>query len=178
MNLFILDSNPIKAAQLYQDLHVNKIVCEGSQMLATAYPLSRLAEPDCPRTQRGTPRVHSYLKHPMTMWVNENMSNFNWTLTHIKALSDEFTYRFGEKHFTLSFIEWCFNNKPILKESPLTIQPQCFSTYPDCIVPNNPVAGYHNYYNKAKAVFNFGKRVVKATWTKRDVPEFFKPAII
>jgi len=179
MNLFILNTNPVLAAQQYQDLHVNKIVCEGSQMLATAYPLSRLAELDCPRTQKDTPRVHSYLKHPMTMWVNNNLSNFNWALEHILALSDEYTFRSGKVHFSLRFLQWVASNKPSNKpESCITEHPQCFSTYPECIVPGDPVAGYRNYYNKAKAVFNFRGKPVAASWTKRSVPDWFKPAII
>ena len=178
MNLFILDSDAEKAARLYQDLHVNKIVCEGSQMLATAYPLQRLAEPDCPRTQKNTPRVHSYLKHPMTMWVNQCYSNFHWARQHILALSDEYTFRTGKTHFTLDFLLWCLKNDPSLPSGQQTIQPQCFSTYPECIVPNNPVEGYRNYYNKAKAVFNFRGKPVAASWTKRSVPEWFKSAII
>ena len=62
MNLFILDLDPVKAAQLYQDIHVNKIIIEGCQLLAAAYPLERLEEPDCPRTQKGTPRTHGHYR--------------------------------------------------------------------------------------------------------------------
>jgi len=46
-------------------------------------------------------------------------------------------------------------------------------SYPECIVPGDPVKGYHNYYNKAKQSFKFGKKMVKASWTKRPVPYFF-----
>jgi hypothetical protein len=174
MNLFILDLDPQKAAQYYQDLHINKIIIEGSQLLAAAYPLERLAEADCPRTQKGQPRKHGHYNHPMTKWVRQNMNNFTWTLDHLSGLYQERLYRFGKPHFTWEFIEWSRNNLPKLPSSNLTEHPQCFAvSFPECIVPGNPVQGYQNYYNKAKREFKFGKKMVKASWTKRDVPYFF-----
>lgn len=176
MNLFILDLDPIKAAEYYQDLHVNKIIIEGSQLLAAAYPLDRLSKEDCPRTQKGTPRVHGHYNHPMSKWVRENTSNFAWTLKHIKALKEELKYRFGKDHFTQGFIEWCENNPPNVLKGDQTIHPQCFAvSFPQCIVPGDPVKGYQNYYNTAKQEFKFGKKIVKATWTKRSIPYFFQP---
>jgi len=41
-------------------------------------------------------------------------------------------------------------------------------------VPGDPVQGYQNYYNAAKREFKFGNKIVKANWTKREVPYFFK----
>ena len=175
MNLFILDKDPIKAAEFYQDLHVNKIIIEGSQLLAAAYSLDRLAKNDCPRTQKGKPRVHGHYNHPMSIWTRKNLSNFLWTLQHIEALYLERLYRFGKSHFTIDFINWVKSNLPDLPAENLTEHPQCFKvSYPECIVNGNPVAGYHNYYNKAKREFKFGKKIIKASWTKRQIPYFFK----
>lgn len=174
MNLFILDKDPLKAAQYYQDLHVNKIIIEGSQLLAAAYPLERLAEPDCPRTQKGTPRKHGHYNHPMTKWARETSSNFLWTIKHIQALISERYHRFGSRHYTEEFVQWVWRNWPELTIAGETEHPQCFAvSYPECIVPGNPVQGYQNYYNKAKREFKFGSKMVKASWTKRDIPYFF-----
>ena len=175
MNLFILDKDPVKAAEYYQDLHVNKIIIEGSQLLAAAYPLDRLAKTDCPRTQKGNPRVHGHRNHPVSIWTRENMTNFMWTLNHIQALYDERVYRFNKPHFTKEFIDWCASNLPDLPAGSLSEHPQCFRvSYPECIIPGDPVVGYHNYYNKAKMEFKFGSKIVKASWTKRNVPFFIK----
>ena len=175
MNLFILDQDPIKAAEYYQDLHVNKIIIEGAQMLANAYHKERLAEVDCPRTAKGTPRTWGFPAHPMAKWARENASNFEWTLKHIKALCKEYTFRQGKRHFTEDFVDWVENNKPQLKEDEPTVQPQCFVTfYPQCIVPGDPVQGYRNYYNTAKQSFDFKHGKVEATWTKRETPFFFR----
>jgi hypothetical protein len=175
MNLFILDLSPFKSAEYYQDLHVNKIIIEGSQLLAAAYPLERLAQSDCPRTQKGTPRVHGHYNHPMSKWVRKTQQNFTWTLNHLDALYKERVYRFDKPHFTKDFINWCWNNTPNLPEEGLTEHPQCFTvSYPECIVPGDPVKGYQNYYNKAKREFKFGKKIIKASWTKRNIPYFFE----
>jgi hypothetical protein len=174
MNLFILDADPKVAAKYYQDLHINKIIVEGCQVLAAAYPIERLAQDDCPRTQKGTPRKHGHYNHPVTVWVREHMSNFKWTLEHVYALYMERLHRFNKYHFGLGFLEWCTLNSPELAQAELTEHPQCFQlNHPECVVPGDPVKGYQNYYNKAKREFKFGNKIIKATWTNRDVPYFF-----
>jgi hypothetical protein len=181
MNLFILDPDPIRSAIFNQDLHVKKIIIEGAQMLANAYDRIKLAEPGVPRTDKGTPRVGGLPNHPMSKWVRENMSNFKWTLLHVQTLCKEYTHRFGQRHYTEGFIDWVAANLPVLNDNSLTLQPQCFAqSYPECIVPGDPVKGYHNYYNKAKQFFLYGKnsktpRRVFASWTNREVPYFFTP---
>ena len=37
MNIFVLDKNPIKAAQQHCDKHVVKMIVESGQMLSTAH---------------------------------------------------------------------------------------------------------------------------------------------
>lgn len=180
MNMFILDSDPDIAARYNQDLHVKKIIIEGAQMLANAYDRERLAKDDVPRTDKGTARVGGLPNHPMSKWVRQNKSNYQWTLDHIRALCDEYTYRFGSKHYTEKFIQWVENNLPSLPDGELTEHPQCFAnSFPQCIVPNDPVKGYQNYYNEGKQYFIYNKnknpRRVYASWTKRKVPYFFNP---
>ena len=70
-------------------------------------------------------------------------------MKHINGLSKELRYRFGKDHFTQSFIEWCEYNPPNIQEGEITTHPQCFAvSYPQCIVPGDPVKGYQNYYNE------------------------------
>ena len=156
-----------------QDLHVRKIMLEVTQLLANCYSLEELKS--APYTQNGTPRKHSHIHHPISKWVKQGSHNFIWTLGHAIALSDEFEYRFGKRHFCDSFVKWCAYNEFPIKNSVETEQPQCFKAYPNCIVPSNPVAGYRNYYNEAKQFFMVRDKVVKATWTKRDIPSWFIP---
>ena len=39
MNIFILDKNPVKAAQMLCDRHIPKMIVESAQMLSTAHRL-------------------------------------------------------------------------------------------------------------------------------------------
>lgn len=175
MNLFILDKDPIQAAQYYQDLHVNKIVIEGSQMIAGAYTLEELRHPGCPRTANGTARTHGFRNHPMSKWVRETSSNFMWTLTHLNELSKEWSFRFNKpRHFTQDFFDWCASNQPNIPHGNLTMHPQCFTkSFPQCIVEGDPVAGYRNYYNTAKTQFKFGSKTKYASWTNRSIPSWY-----
>lgn len=176
MNLFRLDNNPLIAARYNQDLHCRKILLEASQLLANCYSADQLVF--SPYTQNGTMRKHSHIHHPISKWVKETYGNFTWTLRHANALTYEFEFRFGKKHFCESFIFWCAKNSPHLLSSDLgevqTEQPQCFKAYPQCIVNGDPVAGYRNYYRTAKKSFDIRGKTVHATWTKREVPEWFK----
>ena len=59
MNIFFLDKDPVKAAQLQCDKHVVKMVLETAQMVSTAV-----------RNQgHDVGYLLAYPKHPMTIWA-------------------------------------------------------------------------------------------------------------
>lgn len=171
MNLFRLSNDPIEAAQLNQDLHVKKICLEAAQLIANCYSPKQLQS--APRTQTGNIRKYSHLHHPISHYVRRTKGNFSWALKHAVALCEEFKYRFGKEHFCQGFIEWAARNEPeLVKDGPEEEFPQCFKAHPDCIVSGNPVAGYKNYYRKAKMTFDIRGKIVEASWTKRPKPSF------
>lgn len=170
MNLFVLDADPYVAAIQNQDLHVKKISLESVQILQTAYPLEDLRREDCPRNQEGNPRGHGYFNHPVCKWARANINNFYWTLEHSIALHQEYLYRFGEEHFSYSFVRWAIKNVPQIPDTPKTEHPQCFQKYPHLITPGDPITGYRKYYKEAKMSFTWKTKTVYASWTKRKVP--------
>ena len=175
MNLFRLDSDPYEAAKLYQDLHVRKIVLEAAQLLANCYSADQLSF--APKTQLGNTRKHSHIHHPISKWVKQTFGNYYWTLSHAVALTSEYERRFNKKHFCNDFITWGMKCEPDLLDSysnEETEQPQCFKQYPQCVVPGDPVTGYRNYYRVAKKSFDIRGKKVYATWTNREIPEWFK----
>ena len=88
MNIFFLDKDPVKAAQLQCDKHVVKMVLETAQMLSTAA-----------RAQGHDVGYKSaYPKHPMTLWVGQNTDNFRWAWLHGMSLAKEFTKRYDRIH--------------------------------------------------------------------------------
>lgn len=175
MNIFRLSDCPVEAAFFMQDLHIRKQVVETVQLLANGYSLEQLQ--DAPKTQTGNVRKYSHTHHPISKWTKETYGNFNWVARHAVALDEEYYYRFSKIHFCHHFIKWNWDTyHPANVNTSLaqTEQPQCFKKYPQCIVPGDPVAGYRNYYRTAKKTFDMRGKIVHATWTRRDVPEWFK----
>lgn len=171
MNLFRLSDDPVEAAQLNQDLHVTKICLEACQLIANCFSANQLQS--APRTQTGNVRKYSHLHHPISKHVRASKGNYDWALKHGLALCEEFKYRFGKPHYCEGFIKWASENKPdLVKDGPATEFPQCFLKYPNCMVVGNPVKGYQNYYRVAKKSFDMRGKIVQASWTKRDVPNF------
>src|SRR6056300_790047 len=112
MNIFVLDNDPIEAAQLQCDKHVVKMITESAQMLCTAH---RILDGDITirdsnsgkrkvkywvlndkREQNYYKAVH--MNHPCTVWTMKSTDNYNWHYRHFIALCDEYTYRYNKVH--------------------------------------------------------------------------------
>ena len=150
MNIFVLDENPVIAANYACDKHVVKMILESAQMLCAVQP-------------EGTaPYKRSFYNHPCTKWVRESARNYEWLLLHAYALCDEYTRRYGKVHNTEEVIEWCDNNRPELPNIGLTKQPTCM---PDYCKTESVVGSYRKYYINEKAKF--------AKWKDGNIPSWF-----
>lgn len=152
MNIFVLDVNPNHAAMMQCDKHVVKMILESAQLLCTAYP-------------DGTaPYKRTHYNHPCAIWTRECIENWNWLLDHAKALSREYTYRYGKLHKTESVLNWLTYNPPTLPTlGNMTAFAQCMpSIYKD----PDPVVAYRAYYN--------GEKQKIAQWNKgRGKPNWY-----
>lgn len=182
MNIFVVDDNPVAAANMLCDKHVVKMVTESAQMLSTAHRmLDGVMEM---RPSKSGNRMVKYWKleddreeilmkavhmsHPCTVWTMASASNYIWHYGHYKALSEEYTRRYGKKHGAfynnniggrLQFIPRSISNTG---STPYAI---AMKQYPECIIPNDPIQSYRNYYNVAKVSF--------AKWTNRQPPHWY-----
>tara|TARA_R100000458_G_scaffold48305_1_gene47307 strand:- start:2106 stop:2696 length:591 start_codon:yes stop_codon:yes gene_type:complete len=109
MNIFVLDQDPRVAAQMYCDKHVPKMVVELYQQMGSAMRRAGVEDALMPLTKKGTPLKGGYHNHPCTRWVGDNRKNFCWAAEHALALCDEYTKRFGKKHFCEDGIEQMLN---------------------------------------------------------------------
>ena len=118
MNLFVLHTNPKKAAEAHGDKHVVKMILEACQMLYTAhwtatYPellkersavkISKahkvLAIPEHMATapkrksadEQGFRPVH--LHHPCTIWIRQSTGNYMWAVELALAIAEEYEFR-------------------------------------------------------------------------------------
>jgi len=183
MNIFILDENPVTAAQLQCDKHVVKMVLESAQMLSTVHrildgKLTRipsksgktmvkawtLADPEMDTKLYNA--VH--VGHPCTVWTMESKANYIWHYQHFKALSEEYTYRYGKVHKSWNDLSDLLSNPP--KNIPNIVQTRfklAMGAAPECINHMDAVGSYRAFYQTKQDRFDM-------SWTKRSIPEWFK----
>ena len=169
MNVFFVDEDPKVAAQCLVDQHVNKMLSETAQILSNCYSLERLAEDDCPRTQKDTPRKHSYPHHPCCKWVQESFDNWWWVVKHGFSLEQERLYRGFNPGFAFRFIEWCSKNVPKFSKVDMTKPAQAFGVEWEYLRGDDPVEAYRRYYNVAKRQ----QPTLKKVWTRRGAPNWW-----
>ena len=143
MNIFILDRDPVLAAQYQCDKHVVKMVLETAQIMSTI---------------AGGPYKPTHAKHPCVRWAEENLANYMWLSLHGEALCAEYTHRYGKMHKSQAVIKSCSVSALLTRPRPAAFV-QCI---PEQYRQEDPVEAYRAYYRGDKARF--------ATWTNREVP--------
>ena len=162
MNIFYLDNDPVKCAQMHVDKHVCKMVIEYAQLLSTTHRVldgeeyRRLSAnnrsikawrlPDGREERLMKPTM---MNHPSAIWLRQSDKNYLWLYNMWCELLKEFTYRYGKTHACARLI-------PDLAVLPTNIPDKPFTgpipAMPDeCKVPGNSLQSYHNYYNMNKS---------------------------
>lgn len=154
MNIFVLDRNPVRAAQMSCDRHVVKMILETAQMLSTVHQGYGVA-----KTYKAT---HAH--HPCTVWASQTAHNYAWLLKHGLALCEEYTLRYKRVHKTESLLRGELHCLP--RNIPLLGQTEFAQAMPDEYRNENAVIAYRTYYIHAKESI--------AKWTIRDAPAWFE----
>lgn len=180
MNVFVLDSCPVKSAQLQCDKHVVKMIVESAQMLSTAHRMLDGVEERRPSKSGKTmvkywvlpderenvmyKAVHMY--HPCTVWTCQTKQNYDWHYKHFIALCDEYKYRYGKTHLTDTLLRDILKTSPTnIKDTELTKQPLAMADYPECMF-DDVVKSYRAFYQTKQKRF-------KMVWSKRETPNWF-----
>ena len=136
MNIFYLDKDPVKAAQVQYNKHVVKMILESAQMLCTAHH-ELLHEPDVPYKS-------AHVNHPSTVWVRSDNHHYHRLYEHMLALGGEYTKRYGKTHLSIT------KCKELLKLAPFNIPHKEFKQPPQCMPDEYKdecsVQAYWNYY--------------------------------
>jgi hypothetical protein len=148
MNIFVLDLDPVKAAQYQCDRHVVKMVLESAQLLCSAH--------------ESAPYKRTHYNHPSAVWTRSSLSNYKWLLAHAYGLAAEYTERYGKEHKCVEVLNWCRDNDPGIPDLGLTSFAQAM---PDQYKNSDPVVAYRTYYIKDK--------VKIAKWKHNNVPAWF-----
>lgn len=153
MNIFVLDRDPVTAAQFALDKHVTKMVLETAQLLCSAFP------------QGAAPYRRTHYNHPCGVWTRASRDNFRWLATHGLALADEYEFRYGKVHKSRGVILWCIEHLDEVEFPSTDLTPFALAM-PDEFKCDDPVEAYRAYYQGAKAEI--------ATWTKgRPAPAWW-----
>jgi len=160
MNIFILDKDPILAAQMQCDKHVVKMILESAQLLSTAHHVL-----DGNSAREGIYKP-THVNHPCSIWVRESVHNYEWLWKHLSALCNEYFYRYGKQHKTSSLLNTLIFFPKDLGGFYRTSFAVAMKVRPECIVEGDPVQSYRNYYKTKQKDF-------KMVWTKREVPSWF-----
>jgi|TARA_R110000796_G_scaffold20808_1_gene61737 hypothetical protein len=180
MNIFDLDDDPKKCAIEHNDAHVVKMCTEYAQLMSTAH---RILDGTLWYGKSATGRKikRYYLEndsfnktiylachnnHPSNIWLRQSEANYRWLYTMWSYLLEEYTYRYDRQHGAGKLKEYLFwSPTNIPKDVGLTNVTPAMGNFPDCIVENDSVESYRNYYWEAKR--NLAK------WKRRSPPDWW-----
>lgn len=149
MNIFYVDQNPVLAAQMLCDKHVNKMLIESAQILSTV---------SHGVTGKG-PYKPTHKHHPCVKWCATSREHYHWLMLHALALAAEFEYRYDKTHASKkALFEMVNRGTSIIFNLPnmdWNDPPQCM---PDTYKCADVVAAYRSYYINEKSGF--------ATWNR------------
>ena len=150
MNIFYLDKDPVKAAELQYNKHVVKMILESAQMLCTAH---RFYGND------NVPYKTAHLNHPSTIWVRESDEHYDWLYNHMLALGREYTKRYNKEHLSITKCTQPLFCSPLgIPYKKLVQPPQCM---PDEYKDKCSIQAYWNYYIGEKhTVANINKEKI------------------
>jgi hypothetical protein len=160
MNIFYLDNDPVKCAEMHVDKHCIKMILEYAQLLSTAHRvLDGVLTIGLSESGRKQQRYilsderqqmlysATHVNHPSAVWCRQNDSNYIWLSKLLLACCKEYTYRYGKVHKCeeSGLVKALFHNTP--KNIPKGSFTSPTPAMPDeCKVPGDALQSYHNYY--------------------------------
>lgn len=182
MNIFILDTDPKKAAEYHCDKHVVKMILESAQLLSSAHWIHFLHNSNKSlkdfkkvkdlkewlynniHSNKKPPYKLTHHKHPCSIWTRENNKNYLWLVSLLDNLCAEYTKRYHKIHKTAQYIKWFKNNLPVNIKVSSDITPFKICMDNEYKSSDDPVCSYRNYYVKAKSKIAKWKYTEEPRW--------------
>ena len=162
MNIFYLDKDPVKAAQLQYNKHVVKMILESAQMLCTAHHCHGLDY-----ETEWVPYKKAHVNHPSTRWVRQSASHYLWLYYHMLALGEEYTKRYGKIHLSITKCKEPLAKYPDgILHTGFSEPPQCM---PDEYKRESAIHAYWLYYVHEKKNIAHNKETLYDTKYIEDV---------
>jgi hypothetical protein len=178
VNIFYLDHDVRKCAEMHNDKHTVKMILEYCQLLSTAHRyLDGVEQIGKTKTGRNVKRWKlgderdsilysaTHINHPSAVWCRQNAANYQWLHQLLVELCKEYTFRYGKVHKCErdGLVNQLARLPDTIKSAPFT---QPTPAMPDGVkIPGDSVASYRNYYINNKTHL--------ANWKKREVPSWY-----
>ena len=176
MNIFYLDHDVTKCAEMHNDKHVVKMILEYAQLLSTAHRvLDGTLIDGYSKTGRKQKRyvlsgnldsilyASTHINHPSAVWVRQSDKNYSWLFEMFESLLEEYTYRYGKKHACEKLV-WALEVRP--NNIPRGNFTEPTPAMPDDVkIPGDSIKSYRHYYINNKTHL--------ANWKKRTTPEWY-----
>jgi hypothetical protein len=188
MNIFYLDHDVRKCAEMHNDKHVVKMILEYAQLLSTAHRIldgvlfTGVSLSGRKKTvyvladdRNSTLYSATHVNHPSAVWVRQSAQNYMWLAELLEECCKEYTHRYDKVHK----VERDGLMQALKNQFPTNIPDGPF-TEPTPAMPEDvkvlrevhtdryeldSLASYRNYYIQNKTHL--------ANWKKRDVPEWY-----
>lgn len=197
MNLFNLDENIELCAEYHIDKHTSKMQLEAAQMICTNMwidrvigyvprkinseeikELKKVMSLERPKAMedREIPYLVAHYNHPSTVWMRESLSNYDWSLSYIRALSKEHAFRGGNpKHKSLTVVESLSDPRNMKDVGKTRFKLAISDKMPKELVDENrPIWSYRNFYMLDKAAFSSWKVRGKPHWWDESIARYDK----
>jgi hypothetical protein len=176
MNIFYLNHDTKKCAEMHVDKHCVKMILEYAQLLSTAHRV--LDGTECvglsatgrkkkswvlPDQRNNVLYSATHINHPSAIWVRQSEQNYRWLFNLFCDLLNEYTYRYGKIHA-------CERLVTTLGRPPKNIDMDREFTQPTPAmpehykVPGDSIQSYKNYY--------IGDKQRMFSWKNRETPCF------
>lgn len=157
MNIFYLDKNVKTSCVYHVDKHIVKMPLETAQLLCGVHHVYGTSN---------IPYKKTHINHPSSIWVRQNINNYNYLVELGMGLCEEFKHRYNKDHGCKRVIEWCKINSPSLPDldftPPTPAMDEQFKIYINGNIDS--LLSYRNYYKKAKNHL--------FSWKNRSTPEW------
>lgn len=176
MNIFYLDSDAQQAARFLVDKHIVKMPLETVQLLSTAH---RILDGTCKTVIHNGRKKKQYalpspgldsalyqathVNHPSAVWSRQSTGNYDWLVSYLLAMCDEYTARYGKRFkFQESGLVDMLKNRPTnLNEGGFTPPPPAM---PSQYISKDIIESYRRYYAGDKWRF--------AKWKTGNLPDW------
>ena len=174
MNIFYLDYDTKKCAEMHVDKHCVKMILEYAQLLSTAHRVLDGRESITMSVSGRKKKTWligdhrddvlysaTHVNHPSAIWVRQSQENYQWLYNMFRDLLKEYTHRYGKHHKSSMLMGE-------LQYPPANIPKNVQFTEPTPAMPDhykvagNSIQSYKNYY--------LGDKTRMFSWKNRPTP--------